>query len=999
MKNQRGLKKVIGQNYLMLIFVIGAFLLMVLVGGIFVNNILRNRLREEAEAILFSAESNIKAGLSEVESILLNSEYIIRNMIDLGASHEEILAYLTQTTIWMQQREGGLLSFSGLYGYIGGKMVDSIDINPDETYIPQRRPWYQTAVRSGTAIAYTAPYEDWRTGESIISAVKNINGPGGDRYGILAVNVDITWIKEYVESIRLAPGGYGMIVSQNMTLITNPHVEHPQLDLHRAPGQGYEDPEFQLQDLSAGYGEISRMLRRGETPSARRIRDTDGAEVIVFFRGIFNGWHVGLITPYNRFYRDLFYTMAVLSFLGIILAFSLSYILLRLSAAKIRSEEENKSKSSFLARMSHEIRTPMNAIIGISELALREENSPKTDEYISGIRHAGENLLSIINDILDFSKIESGKLDIVPAEYMFASLINDCIGIIRTRLTEKPVALLTKIDARLPARFYGDESRIRQILLNLLSNAVKYTHQGYITLSIGKGSPDLQAAIGDMALINFEIADTGIGIRPEDMDKLFGNFARIDEKKNQGIEGTGLGLTISRQLCRLMGGDITVSSSYGSGSVFTASIPQKVVDKRPFAAVHEPETKKVLIYETVKEYADSLVFSVETLGAPCTLADNKEAFYAALDRIGLRSQAFQYVMIRSSLLPELRSLMEEMTGKGDSPGPVLVVLAEQGESISRRDTKVIIMPAHPLTIARLLNGEIDSSGGVELKKVAIRFTAPKARILLVDDVPTNLVVSEGLLAPYQTKVDCCASGEESVKLASRHYYDIIFMDHMMPGMDGLEAAGAIRSMDCPYAKDMTIIALTANAVSGMREMFLSKGFNDYLSKPIEIAKLDEIMEKWIPREKKVNIEVKTEKNPASDYPLLVNIGVDIQRGLTMTGGSDQSYRKILETFCQDIRNRLPLFTAVPDRDNLKDFILSVHALKGAAGAIGAAAVSKQALDLERAGRAGDLALIQGGLANFYRDINNLAEQIDQTLNPYPAAATEKAGGDGTDERI
>jgi signal transduction histidine kinase/CheY-like chemotaxis protein len=1003
-------QNVISKNYPQFIFVFAAFILMVLVGSFFISNILRTRLKEDAEAVLFTAEANINASLSEVESILLNSQYIIVNMIEQGASQEEILAYLKETTAWMRQREGGLLKIYGIYGYIRGELIDSMGINPDETYIPQRQPWYQTAIRSGEKTAYTAPFTDWFTGNSVISVVTNIDAPQGNIHGILSVDVDISWIQDYIKSLHLAPGGYGMVVSQNMILITNPQIEI----VPQKPDSRGEYHGIQLQELGADYQEISRMLRREENISARRIRDTDGSEVIIFFKKIFNSWYVGIITPFVRFYRDLYYTIAVLSVLGLILALSLSFILLRMSQAKMQSDEENKSKSSFLARMSHEIRTPMNAIIGISELALREENSPKTTEYLGGIRHAGENLLSIINDILDFSKIESGKMDIISAEYLFASLINDCIGIIRTRLTEKPVVLLTKINGLLPMQWSGDESRIRQVLLNLLSNAVKYTREGYITLTVTDGRAaerSVQVANGDILLLTFEVADTGIGIKEENMDKLFGDFNRIDQKANQGIEGTGLGLAIARNLCRLMGGDITVKSTYGKGTVFTAAIPQKVVNSDPFAAVKEAKTKNALVYETVKEYAESIVYSLETLGVPYSLAGNRE------ELIGHLKNQYCYAMVRSPLFAELQKLIEDMPL---SEKPVLVLLADQDAGVSRPDIKTIIMPLHPLTIARLLNGEIDSSGGVEHKKVNIRFTVPDARLLLVDDVPTNLIVAEGLLAPYQAKVDCCASGEEAVKLAAEHPYDIIFMDHMMPGMDGIEATAAIRALHLPYVHDMPIVALTANAVSGMREMFLSKGFSDYLSKPIEISKLDGIMGKWISREKKRRnkdekigkTEIQDEKAglqgsgepffaafDAAVYSSLTGIGVDIGKGIAMTGGAETAYRKVLAFFRKDALARLPLLERVPNEQELPLFTTNVHAFKSAAATIGAAAVSTEAAELEAAGKVGDLVRIGELLPGFYRDLKNLAEQIGAALNKEGAAGPAPIGSDdpGADE--
>jgi CheY-like chemotaxis protein len=254
-------------------------------------------------------------------------------------------------------------------------------------------------------------------------------------------------------------------------------------------------------------------------------------------------------------------------------------------------------------------------------------------------------------------------------------------------------------------------------------------------------------------------------------------------------------------------------------------------------------------------------------------------------------------------------------------------------------------------------------------------------------------VAEGLLAPYQTKVDCCASGEESVKLALDHQYDIIFMDHMMPGMDGIEAAAAIRALEKPGSPPLSIIALTANAVSGMREMFLSKGFNDYLSKPIEISKLDDIMGKWIPAEKKIRSGgsgVKNgEKSPVPNSPPLTVIGVDTAKGLVMTGGSEQGYRNVLRYFCQDVEDRLPLLEKIPGEDTVALFTTNVHALKGAAATIGAAALSQQAAELEAAGKSGNLEIIREKLPAFYQFLKETAKNIrDAVTAVEPEAAAE-----------
>jgi CheY-like chemotaxis protein/nitrogen-specific signal transduction histidine kinase len=676
---------------------------------------------------------------------------------------------------------------------------------------------------------------------------------------------------------------------------------------------------------------------------------------------------------------------------------------LQLLEANRKAEFASQAKSDFLAKMSHEIRTPMNAITGMAELLLRGELSEEARDRAQEIRQAGHNLVSIINDILDFSKIEAGKLEITPVKYMLSSMINDTVNIIRMRIGEKPLRFFTNIDGNIPNGLVGDEVRLRQIILNLLSNAVKYSDKGHIGLIITEDKRD-----DKQVWLKIAVLDTGKGIKPEDRERLFGEFVQVDAGSNRGIEGTGLGLAITRRLCIAMGGDITVESEYGKGSTFTAIIPQSIESEAPFARVEDAEKKKVLVYEGRAVYAKSVCWTLENLNVPHTMVVNQDDFAAAL-----YLEEYFYVFSGYGLYKKIKPIMDGgyfLNGKK----PPLALMVEWGTEAYINGVQFVSLPVQSLSVANTLNGKADNKSYYDNgDSGAIRFTFPGARLLVVDDIATNLKVAEGLLSPYLATVDTSSNGMQAIEMVKQAIsemrdYDIVLMDHLMPEMDGIETTAAIRAWEkVQIASGVTqqqvpIIALTANAVVGMREMYIEKGFNDFLSKPIDISKLDEMLNRWIPKEKReqgmgngergIGSEVRgqSELPIRSDgerqpHSLILDIpGVDIQKGIAMTGGKEERYRSLLALFCKDMKERLLLLQKAQgsnllQADAVTALVTQFHALKGASASLGAGRVSAEAAALEAAGKAGDVEFLGKQLPLFVELLTELVKNIQNAL--------------------
>ncbi|MDR0522776.1 MAG: response regulator, partial [Planctomycetaceae bacterium] len=647
------------------------------------------------------------------------------------------------------------LSIDGYGNFSGFAVIERTGENDDAPYkiiaatgknamtedILQKKPDYIVKAFDGNSVFSTTTQS---TGNSLVLfCCANVDSPenGNKVKRVLCATLDGLYFFHLVSNFRIWTENGDIVICDSEGTLIATQFEFDVRARANYIQRSQNQPE--LKSLGIFFREMIAKDDKGNGRTGTNLHILRGDSRIAYYRPVTNsamGWSLGVTAPVadGPVHDALFGLLIVgaISFLlSVITAVIASGFLIKpykeAFAAKELAEKASESKSMFLANMSHEMRTPLNAIIGLSELSIGSKDvRGEVAGNLNKIYNSGTTLLGTINDLLDISKIEAGKFELLPLEYDLPSLINDTASLNQVRIGSKPIQFKLEVDENLPSHLIGDELRIKQIFNNLLSNAFKYTREGQVTWSIW-GEQE-----GDHYYLVSSIADTGIGIRPEDLPLLFTEYHQVDSKANRRIEGTGLGLALAKQMVGLMHGSIHVKSEYQKGTTFT------------FRILQQRQTS---------------------------------------DIIG-KDVAFNLIHMRHS------------------------------ESKLARNARLV------------------------------RLKLPYAKVLVVDDVQTNLDVARGMLKPYEMQVDCVSSGPQAIDAIRQEKvrYNAIFMDHMMPGMDGIETTKIIREkIGTEYAENIPIIALTANAILGNEEMFLANGFQAFLSKPIDIMRLDAAIRRWV----------------------------------------------------------------------------------------------------------------------------------------------------------
>lgn len=637
-----------------------------------------------------------------------------------------------------------------------------------------------------------------------------------------------------------------------------------------------------------------------------------------------------------------------------------------------RYQKAERTKDDFLANISHEIRTPINTIAGMSEILANEDLKDDVREKVQDLQGASRNLVTLVSDMLDFAEIQSGKLELTESSYNLTSTINDIVNIINNQKKNKEIEFILDIDTDIPALLVGDEQKLKRAMLNILSNAVKFTEVGCVVLEIScrRESYGVNLCI--------TVRDTGIGIDSSQLHNVFNSFSMVDTKRNRQEGGVGLGLAIAQAIIEKMGGFISVRSKKGEGSEFQIIVPQKVEQYEPMIVLENPLRFNVLVYidmnqffiSSVKsEYGNNIRNITENLGIIVHVCRNLNELKRRIER--------NYITHIFITLYEYTMDESYFNGLAKQTGVVIILEETEDYRVHSDDIIRLYKPFYALPVSIILKGGKRYNNLSRENMNRNMFIAPDAKILIVDDNTINLRVESSLMKNYRFTIDTALSGMEALEKLESKDYDMVFMDHMMPEMDGVDTLHRIRDKAGIYYANIPVIALTANAVAGAKEMLIAEGFQDFLSKPVEIASMHRILEKYLPDAKKIYdfeddaTDVQSGETVYNDHETIYEqlhnpqasvkepgaetaredtaADIDEKQG-ALYCGSLEDFEDILKIHYEDYEENSRKIQAFYDSKDWKNYVILVHGLKSSMKSVGIMKLSDMCLGLELAGK-------------------------------------------------